>query len=101
LDTLTWLARGLLDFRPSDPPPPNLQLWLVTAFASDFSGASLVNDLAQQVSVLSHGRAALQVVDVADFPPQSVLRGPGAYLRFTRDQLLTLDPSDPAIKWVT
>jgi hypothetical protein len=99
MDTLAWLTAAITDFRTPAPDeaPPDAVAFLAGAFGTSFAGEPLVDDLAQAVALRSLGRATLTVADPAEFA--RLVRGPAAYLRLKRDQLLILQPAEPPVLW--
>jgi hypothetical protein len=98
MDTAAWLAAGLVDFRDPGPPTQELEQALLGAFTTDFSGGELVREVAQRVAALSSGHATLVTEGPGAFP--FGVRGPAAYLRLVRDQLLVLQPAVPPVLWI-
>jgi len=99
MDTLAWLTAAITDFRTPAPDaaPPDAVAFLTGAFSTSFAGEPLVDDLAQAVALRSLGRATLTVADQAEFA--GLIRGPAAYLRLRREQLLILQPAEPPVLW--
>ena len=99
MDTVAWLATAIAEFRTPDPAqaPADALPFLAGAFAPAFNGDGLVHDLAQAVALHTGGRATLAPADTALFP--ALVRGPAAYLRLTREQLLILQPAEPPVTW--
>jgi hypothetical protein len=111
MNTVRWLALALSRFEEPRPEraPADAEIVLTDAFISDFSGESLVRDIAREVRVFTQGAVILRELNAEDFPDDVIGRGPEAYLELVSRRLsvgrptqrrLILSPTEIPVRFV-